>query len=227
MLVRFSAMFIVIVELLICGLFDRFDPFIATLLSINLRYRLALYPFVAVLIGWLGARAVSETPQRMRRVAPIILILVLAVGTWNTQRHWGFQEMPHFFDAAAADEFLAGGDNYFSFLRLFRTIPPQALILMDPAYQAWYHSPNRVIGLFDPRITAALRAQDSAAALSILDRIGVTYVVLPAEDLYVFRLAPLVQALSSRDFLPVSSLGFWRVYRRTGEDRAPTKSPQN
>ncbi len=219
-LVQIAALFIVIVELQIAGAFDWADHRISTLLAINPRYRLTLYPFVAVLLGWVAARAVPRVPRGILRAAPLGLVLLLGLGTWNTLRHWGFQPLPYFIDAVAGDEFLASHDVSFSFLRVFRTIPQQDLILMDPAYYGWYHSQNRIIGLFDPRIHAALAARDSAAALTVLDKVGVTFVMLPEYDLRVLRSAPLGQALASHAFIPVAQPEFWHIYRRADRYRA-------
>jgi hypothetical protein len=225
LLVRLSALFILMLGLQIGGLFDWVDRRIGTLLAINLRYRLTLYPFVAVLLSWIAARAISEVPRILRHAVPVCVALVITVGVWNTQRHWGFQPLPYFTDAAAANEFLAEEDSYYSFLHLFKAIPQEALILMDPAYYGWYHSRNRIIALFDPRIREAIVAPDTASALRVLDQVGVTYVVLPDYDINALRLAPLVQALASPDFSLVGHGGSWRVYHRAGPRLGPAAVP--
>jgi hypothetical protein len=205
------------------GVMDWLDDRISLMFYINLRYRLPLYPLMALvaalLLGSIFGTRLMGRVAAFRAAAAAILYLAGAIHVDRTWRRYDW--LPAIVDGRIGTRELAYRSSHFSFIPVFRALPPERTILMAPAYHGWYHTPNRVLSLYDPRLRPAFLTQQVDEALAVLDNLEVEYVCLAGNEYQIVSTLALGRALAPPGFQPMGRVERWIIMRRNRHSDRP------
>jgi len=226
LVVMVTWLFLLLFECQIVGLFDWIDSRISPFLTMNLRYRLPVYPLVAFLGSWIIAQAIGllEAPRVYYLAVPIILVFFVW-GAKNVNRHWRLccSHIPVPIDSNKGDAFLAKKLSLWGWMETFRSIPRDQTVLMERAYDAWYHTDNRVMAMHDPRLRPVNLAKQPERAVALLDHLKIRFVCLTRKRLDLIAASAFGQALNSEAFELFDTKGKWRIFRRSSADQEAMK----
>mgnify|MGYP000879937822 CR=1 FL=1 len=177
-LVLAAAIFCLISEMEVLGLFDWVNVGFGNGLYMVARYRFVLYPFGALLAAYFLGRLKGRIRLSW---AGALGVLLLAGGTASTMMHW--ERTPLSLCLVRDASILARLDPVKSCwgtvaVHLGEGDPSRPVILTDATMIPWYYTDWQVLNIYDPRLEKARLTQYPAEALAELDRLGIGVVIL-------------------------------------------------
>lgn len=204
----------------------------------NERYLLILIPSCAVLAAWVldAAGGIAQRRQSanvwLRCLAGIFLLgttLAFTYQSYTVLTHKSRTFQVGFSNwSSSIDEKLRYWPPFHAmrFLAESELIPQNALVLsMKPADM--YYSKHKMVSYLDPRLLEFYREKSDAAALKMLEAIGITHVHVPDYDIppmYNSRLRKILASVEKADLL--HSAGGHQIYRLkpSAEENSPSLS---
>lgn len=173
-----AALFCLVNEMQVLGLFDWISPTFGNGLYSVARYRFVLYPFGVVLSAYFLGQIFGRLHFYL---AAILSVLLLIGGTTSALSHWECTPLP--LCLVRDTSILASLDSVKS---CWATVaahrgevdPLRPVILTDATMIPWYYTDWQVINIYDPRLEKARLTTSPDEALAELDRLRIGAIIL-------------------------------------------------